>query len=259
MKFIQSVIPDLKKDLLKDGIKYLITALLSTLVLWLAGKISFWDKALHQSSGLSWLQVSMYFTLTIIICSFVSFRIYNIRYHRLQREMLRDDQTGLLNHKALPIKLKEAVAAAKKGKKALSVILIGVDNFKDINAKWNSRGGDQVIKQLGAYLSNDARAADFVCRKQIKDDKFVIIAINTNSEQGRMAAERKRNEIAENEFQVDWSGLVKITVSCGIATYLEESDTPDVLIGKAEKALQLAKQLGKNRSINYHEPADENR
>ncbi len=91
----------------------------------------------------------------------------------------------------------------------------------------------------------------------MKGDEFVIIALNTNKDQARMAAERKRKEISEKEFQVGKSNLVKITVSCGIAEWEPDTDTPESLLEKANKALLLAKSLGKslgkNKSITFQE------
>jgi len=82
-------------------------------------------------------------------------------------------------------------------------------------------------------------------------DEFVIIALGTNKDQARMAAERKRKEISEKDFQIGRTDLVKITVSCGIAEGNPESDTPESILERANKALLTAKGLGKNKSITY--------
>ena len=66
-----------------------------------------------------------------------------------------------------------------------------------------------------------------------------------------MAAERKRTDIAEKEFQVDSSTLISITISCGIGEFSQELDSYEHLIEKANKALLVAKSMGKNKSIAY--------
>lgn len=92
IKFLREVFPELQKDLFKDGVKYLITAVLGVLGIWAAAR---WEAA-------------------------------NIQ---LKKDSLRDELTGLFNYKAFPDKLKESMATAKKDKKAISIILIDVDNL----------------------------------------------------------------------------------------------------------------------------------
>ena len=250
-KFIKNIIPELKKDLFKDGVKYIITAILGVLAVWGAGQWGFLKTFLQKQVFISWYLLILFFLLLIVFTSFITFLIQNIKYEKLKKDSLRDELTGLFNYRAFPQKLKEGIAFGKKEKKAISLILIDIDNFKQINDTWLLSGGDHVMIQLGAYLGDDARASDIICRQHMKGDEFVIIALNTNKDQARMAAERKRKEISEKEFQVGKSNLVKITVSCGIAEWEPDTDTPESLLEKANKALLLAKSLGKNKSITF--------
>ena len=252
-KFIKTIIPELKKDLFKDGVKYLITAILGVLAIWGARQWGFLKTFLQTQIYISWYILLTLVFLLIALTSFITFLIQNSKYKKLKKDSLRDELTGLFNYKALPQKLKEGIVYGKKEKKAVSLILIDIDNFKQINNTWLLSGGDNVMIQLGAYLGDDARASDIICRQHMKGDEFVIIALNTNKDQARMAAERKRKEISEKEFQVGKSNLVKITVSCGIAEWNSDIDTPESLLEKANKALLLAKSLGKNKSIAYQE------
>jgi two-component system cell cycle response regulator len=231
----------------------LITAILGVLSIWGARQLGFLKIFLQKEVSISWYFLIILFLLLIICTSFITFWIQNVKYQKLKKDSLRDELTGLFNYKAFPQKLKEGIAFGRKEKKAVSLILIDIDNFKQINDTWLLSGGDNVMIQLGAYLGDDARASDTLCRQHMKGDEFVIIALNTNKDQARMAAERKRKEISEKEFQVGKSQLVKITVSCGIAEWEPDTDTPESLLEKANKALLLAKSLGKNKSITYQE------
>ena len=252
-KFISDILLDLKKDLFKDGVKYLITAILGVVGIWAAGEWGILKDVFRKQLSISWFGLLIGLLLVIITTSFITFLIQNVKYQRLKKDSLRDELTGLFNYKAFPVRLKECIIAAKKDKKAISLILLDIDNFKQINDTYLLSGGDNVMVQLGAYLGEDARASDIICRQHMKGDEFVIIALNTNKDQARMAAERKRKEISEKEFQIGKSNLVKITVSCGVAEWEPETDTPDSLLEKANKALLLAKNLGKNRSITYQQ------
>jgi len=253
VKFIRRMLPDLKKDLFKDGVKYLITAVLGVVGIWASGKWELLNGHLKKQVPLSYYSLLIWLLLVAVVASFITFLIQNIKYQRLKKDSFRDDLTGLFNYKAFPVKLKECVHAAKKDKTAISLILIDIDNFKQVNEKYLLSGGDRVMAQLGAYLGDDARASDIVCRQHMKGDEFVIIAQKTNKDQARMAAERKRREISELPFQAGRSDLVKITVSCGIAEGNPDSDSPEIMIERANKALLQAKSKGKNQSITYEE------
>lgn len=252
-KFFQNIFPDLKKDLVKEGVKHLGTAILGIVGVWAAAEWGILKTILRKEISISWFALIIGLLLVIVFTSFITFLIQNVKYQRLKKDSLRDELTGLFNYKAFPIKLKEGIAGAKRDKKPISLILIDIDNFKQINDTWLLSGGDSVMMQLGAYLGDDARASDTICRQHMKGDEFVIIAFATNKDQARMAAERKRKEISEKEFQAGKSGLVKITVSCGIAEWEPDTDTPETLLEKANKALLRAKGLGKNKSITYQE------
>lgn len=252
-KFIRDALSDLKKDFFKDGIKYLGTAILGVLGIWAARQWGILKTVLSREIQLSYAALIIGALLVVTLTSIITYLIQNIKYQRLKKDSLRDELTGLFNYKAFPVKLKECIASAKKDKKAVSIILLDIDNFKQINDTYLLKGGDTVMIQLGAYLGEDARASDTICRQHMKGDEFVIIALNTNKDQARMAAERKRREISEKEFQIGQSSLVKITVSCGIAEYIPDIDTPETLLDKANKALLLAKGQGKNRSLMYQD------
>jgi diguanylate cyclase (GGDEF)-like protein len=252
-KFLRGVLPELQKDLFKDAVKYLITAALGVAGLWAVSRWKSVNADLNRQVPFSYYTLSATLFLAMILASFVTFIIQNRKYQRLKKDSLRDELTGLFNYKAFPEKLKDSMAAAKKDKKAISVILIDIDNFKMINDRYLLSGGDSVMVQLGAYLGDDARASDIVCRQHMKGDEFVIIALGTNKDQARMAAERKRMEISEKEFQIGKTDLVKITISCGIAEGNPESDTPASILERANKALLRAKSLGKNKSITYED------
>jgi diguanylate cyclase (GGDEF)-like protein len=250
-KFLREVLPELQKDLFKDAVKYLITAALGIVGLWAAARWKGVNMELTRQVPFSYYTFAVTLFLAIILASFITYLVQNRKYQRLKKDSLRDELTGLFNYKAFPDKLKESMAAAKRDKKAISIILMDIDNFKMINDRFLLSGGDSVMVQLGAYLADDARASDIVCRQHMKGDEFVIIALGTNKDQARMAAERKRKEISEKDFQIGRTDLVKITVSCGIAEGNPESDTPESILERANKALLTAKGLGKNKSITY--------
>ncbi|HEY4207943.1 MAG TPA: GGDEF domain-containing protein [Puia sp.] len=253
IKFLREVFPELQKDLFKDGVKYLIAAALGVIGLWAAARWEALNVGLKRQAPLTWYTLIVFLFLVVILTSFVTYIIQNRKYQRLKKDSLKDELTGLANYKAFPGRLKESMTSAKKDKKAISVILIDVDNFKQINDRYLLSGGDNVMAQLGAYLGEDSRASDIVCRQHMKGDEFVIIALGTNKDQARMAAERKRKEISEKEFQIGRTDLVKITVSCGIAEGHPESDTAESILEKANKALLRAKALGKDKSITYED------
>src|SRR5215831_6067555 len=246
MAFFKDLIPEVKKDLAKDVIKYFAAGIGGILLIWLTKQANLLNAFFKKEFSISGYTIILDCFISIIFSSLVTFILFNLKYQKLKRDSLKDELTGLFNDKALQIKLKESVDWAKKEKKKLSLILIDIDNFKKLNDTYSMDDGDLVMKQLGEFFSSDSRVTDITCRQHKKGDEFIIITKDTNGSSARMAAERKRNAIKELQFQINKSKLITITVSCGVAELDSEKDTETSLVNKADKAKQKAKESGKN-------------
>jgi diguanylate cyclase (GGDEF)-like protein len=225
MSFIKDLIPEVKKDLAKDAIKYVAAGIGGIILIWTAKELKFLDDFLGSDLVTTRYSIIVYCFIAIVVSSLVTFILFNLKYQKLKRDSLRDELTGLFNEKAFQIKLKESVAWAKNERKKLSLILIDIDNFKKLNDTFTMYDGDLVMKQLGDFFNSDSRVTDITCRQHNKGDEFIIITKETDGSQARMGAERKRNAIKDLQFQIQNSQLVSITVSCGIAEFIIDKDT----------------------------------
>ncbi len=127
----------------------------------------------------------------------------------------------------------------------LAVILVDVDNLKEINHEYGILTGDTVLIETGQLLFKMMRKCEIVGRNDVQD--FLVIAPQTDETSARALAERIRQDIAEHHFILEKLDL-HVTVSVGVAAVagndLGENLT---LLGRAEGALAYAKRAGKNR------------
>jgi len=124
-----------------------------------------------------------------------------------------------------------------------TVLMVDIDNFKDINDTFGHVVGDKVLKRLSQTLRKNVKITDEVIR--YGGEEFLIIAYRCNLEEGKILAERLRRKIENIRFNKK-EPKFKITVSIGLSIYEPKEDFLTA-IEKADKAMYKAKQKGKNR------------
>jgi diguanylate cyclase (GGDEF)-like protein len=165
---------------------------------------------------------------------------------RLEALATTDPLTRVLNRRALLDRLNAEVDRAKRYSSALTLLLLDVDHFKQINDTAGHLAGDSVLRQLGALLEEARRKVDIVAR--YGGEEFVAILPETSSEGGVTFADRLRERIAEQIFDIGAESPVRLTVSIGIATFpsARVNSTED-LFARADEALYRAKAGGRNQ------------
>ncbi len=163
--------------------------------------------------------------------------LYEAKKKEFYRELsILDSLTGLYNHRHFYEVLPREVERAKRYKHCICFLVIDIDNFKVYNDTNGHLAGDRLLQVLSKVLINSIGAADMAFR--YGGEEFVIICPETPKEGGRKIAERLLNLIRKE---------TSLTVSIGIASYPDDSQSKDELIMKADSALYKAKHLGKNR------------
>ncbi len=156
-----------------------------------------------------------------------------------------DSLTGLWNHGYFQHLLQSEIEKAKINKGTLSLIMLDMDNFKIYNDRLGHQAGDRILKELAHLLSDYSRKMDWVAR--YGGEEFAIILPQTNKKEALIIGERLRQIIDEHNFaQEEIMPNKKITVSLGIATFPEDSETNSELIAVADHRLYIAKEKGKN-------------
>lgn len=160
------------------------------------------------------------------------------------REMAtRDFLTSLLNRREAYRRIQEEKARAKRTGAPVAFILFDIDHFKRLNDTYGHNAGDMVLKRLAIKLMEALRDYDIACR--YGGEEFLIVSPETDREQVLKLAERLRTTIAATTFSTDAQDI-SITVSIGVAQ-LQDDDSIETVISRADAALYQAKKSGRNR------------
>lgn len=161
----------------------------------------------------------------------------------------RDGLTGLYNRKFFSKALKQKFQQARLHSSELSILLLDVDYFSEINRNSGQVFGDFVLNEIAARLTSNTE--DFALSFRFGGGSFIILLPQTNVVSAKLIADRLRAKCAEKKFNNSQFSL-HVTVSIGIASLIHSfPETPGDLLDMAEKALYLAKAEGRNRCTVY--------
>jgi len=157
-----------------------------------------------------------------------------------------DELTGLFNRRALLDIGQKQLDLCRAGGNPLAVVMVDIDDFKEINDCHGHEGGDRFLKQVARALKSQVREAD--CVGRFGGDEFLIFLASAGAGTARTMVEKMRKYIEKE--QVTLSGGEKIQVSCsfGVALLQEEKELTE-LIQRADNALFMAKREGRNRVV----------
>jgi diguanylate cyclase (GGDEF)-like protein len=164
---------------------------------------------------------------------------------QLQNQAMRDSITGVFNRRYLEVTLSREISHAKRKAYPLSIIMLDVDFFKNVNDTFGHKAGDDVIIAIGNLLQSQTRESD--CVSRYGGDEFVLVMPEMSEEHAFQRAELWRNAIKAKEFQ-SGENKVKVTVSLGISTFPKNGSDSDALLKAADDALYQAKATGRDRT-----------
>lgn len=169
---------------------------------------------------------------------------------QLERLATHDELTGLCNRRKLAEVMKREVERSRRYGTELSLLMLDLDYFKQVNDSYGHDFGDYVIKEFAARILTGLRSSDFSFR--FGGEEFIILLPQTNVSGALIAAEKIRNHCLEQPF-ANGQFSISMTVSIGIASYQNhQPQQPDDLICCADRALYRAKESGRNRVIVYN-------
>jgi len=169
-------------------------------------------------------------------------------YEMVRHQSHTDSITNLWNHGFFQDQLSKEITSARANHHALSLLVLDIDDFKKLNDTYGHHNGDIVLREIANILKDSSRENDYACR--YGGEEFAIILTQTTKEQGMVIAERIREKIAGQTFQLSADTNVEklhVTVSIGLSTFPEDAHTKEEFIAKADKAMYIAKFSGKNR------------
>ncbi|MES9958760.1 MAG: sensor domain-containing diguanylate cyclase [Sedimenticola sp.] len=166
---------------------------------------------------------------------------------RLEKLATYDSLTGLFNRQALEVRLEKEVDRASRYAHPLSILMLDIDHFKEINDVHGHRVGDDILHDSSALLSDLIRKTDYAGR--YGGDEIIVVLPETSSSQAAELAERLRKRIADERFTTIENEPLNITVSLGVATYPDNARHQKELMRAADDAMYKAKESGRNRVV----------
>ena len=164
---------------------------------------------------------------------------------QFQLMSITDPLTGLQNRRYLEERLTEEINRSKRYGYAMSFMMIDIDDFKHYNDRNLHQAGDLALQMTAQCLKSALRAADIAAR--YGGEEFCILLPQTNLSEAAMIAERIRRRVERTRFSHGKSQPGgALTVSIGVSTFTPEHETAEEIIRAADRALYLAKGLGKN-------------
>jgi two-component system cell cycle response regulator len=159
-----------------------------------------------------------------------------------------DTLTGLHNRRYFDIHAVAAVAQAVQSGRPLSILMLDIDHFKNVNDSFGHDAGDDVLREFAHRVRKNLRGIDLPCR--VGGEEFVVVMPDTDMSIATVVAERIRRKIDRDHFLVQ-SGTraISVTVSIGAATLLAADETLPSLMKRADQALYRAKRDGRNRVV----------
>ena len=245
---------------------------LTTLVLVSYGLVMLRDAYQHESAEPLPLEALHYVVLTVTLLWLAFFGSYVGKLRemvsrrnaelaqalRQNRELaIHDDLTGAYNRRHIIQVLQQEQLRAQRTGRSFCICLMDLDHFKDINDRFGHLAGDDVLKQFAARVTGEIRVLDRVGREAAAEpgengtfgryggEEFLLVMPETAMEGALACAERIRERIAATEFHTE-GGSLHMTVSCGLTRYRDGEDMR-VMLARADQALYLAKELGRNR------------
>lgn len=178
------------------------------------------------------------------IVSFMSISNDITAKKEIEKLSITDQLTGVYNRRKFDDSLEDEVQRATRYSQELSLIMIDMDHFKDVNDTYGHQVGDDVLIVTAKLINEHVRNIDIVGR--YGGEEFVIICPNIGLEQAEKVAEKLRTGVQKYNFDE----VGHKTISLGVAEFVE-GDTPDSLVKKADTALYKAKNEGRNRVVKY--------
>lgn len=165
-------------------------------------------------------------------------------FEEIQHLAKTDDLTGINNRRQLFTLGNRELNRAKRYQHPFTVIMLDIDNFKEVNDTYGHAIGDEALKSLAKLCQINIRKIDILGR--YGGEEFVILLPNTNLYQGNEIADRLRVQVEDTTINTD-AGEIKITISLGLAQMDSSTPTLAALIDRADTALYQAKNTGRNR------------
>lgn len=160
----------------------------------------------------------------------------------MMKNSMTDELTMLYNRRYFDRCLRREMKRAERHQVQVSLLILDLDNFKQINDTFGHSSGDMVMRKVGQILKMLLRQEDYPCR--FGGEEFAVILPHTDPGQALTVAERFRQAIEKEDFDG-----IRVTCSGGLASYPDNGNSGSEVFEQADRALYIAKKEGKNRIL----------
>jgi diguanylate cyclase (GGDEF)-like protein len=160
-----------------------------------------------------------------------------------EKIVVTDDLTDVYNYRFLKTALRRELRRASRFGQELSLVMVGVDQFKEFREANGDLRAAVLLKEVAAIVARQMRSFDVLAKRG--EDGFVVIVPQTHREGAAELAERMREAVERHAFSLATAG--KTTVSFGVASFPQDGSDIKDLVAATEHALQRAKREGSNR------------
>jgi diguanylate cyclase (GGDEF)-like protein len=171
----------------------------------------------------------------------------NVALHEtVQRQAVTDELTSLYNHRRFHEGLRAEVERSRRFEQGLGLVMLDIDNFKQVNDTYGHQVGDRVLAEVARILRDNSREIDEPAR--YGGEELAVVLPGTDLEGAYNLAERVRTGIERLDLPLDDGRVLHVTASFGAASMPESANDQSSLIAAADTALYVAKRSGKNRT-----------
>lgn len=188
--------------------------------------------------------------ISFLVLVFLLYRHYVLKKANKKLEHLAstDSMTKLYNRRYFSETTEHILALARRDSTKMSVLLLDIDKFKDVNDTYGHKVGDDVIIALSKLLKKMTRESDIVCR--YGGEEFAVSLPKTNVDDAYMIAKKIRKKAEVLHIDLGNSKTLNFTVSIGVSEVdILKEKSIEMAMNRADKALYEAKEMGRNRVI----------
>lgn len=156
-----------------------------------------------------------------------------------------DSLTSVANRRHFLESAEQELARTKRYGGAVSLLMIDIDLFKQVNDTYGHQVGDMVLRRFAKFCRESLRGIDLIGR--MGGEEFAVLMPQTDREQTLDVAERLRKSTSEIDITLEHGLPVRITISIGVVTMKDARTNMDTLLSQADSALYEAKRAGRNR------------
>jgi diguanylate cyclase (GGDEF)-like protein len=194
---------------------------------------------------------SLLFVAAVAAALLGTFGFVLLHKERAEGEAVRmatlDPLTGAYNRRTFHEIAEREVARARRAGQALSIIMVDIDHFRAVNEEHGNRAGDQLLQRVADLIRSALRKEDMLVR--YGGEEFLVLLPEVPGPGAVVVAGRIRKAVEASALRVDGNSIAA-TVSVGVSARLDEGpESMEHLIARAEEALSLAKQRGRNRVV----------